>query len=69
MNRRMYQRIWDRVPKTDAQYLQQLIKSYPAVSAEEWEHFLAIVQKVSFSNEEIPPEEVEFCYKIYRSYR
>jgi hypothetical protein len=69
MNRRIYKHIRNRVPKTDAQYLQRLIRNYPAVSREDWEQFLVIVQKVSFSVEEVTHEEVEFCYRIYRTYR
>lgn len=54
---------------TDEEFLQKLICTYPAVSSEDWKHYMEIVQKAVFSQEEITQEEVRFCYRVYQHYR
>ena len=55
--------------KTDADYLEKLMTTYPSVPAEDWKKYLCIVQKAVFSEEEISQEEARFCYRLYRKYR
>jgi hypothetical protein len=69
INRRLYRRLWKISTKTDAEYLQRLIDTYPATPADEWKEFLKIAQKAAFSAEEISEEEVRFCEHVYRSSR
>jgi hypothetical protein len=66
INRRLYRRLWKIATRTDAEYLQRLIDTYPAISAGEWKEFLNIAQKAAFSAEEISEEEVRFCEQVYR---
>lgn len=54
---------------TDEEFLQKLMQTYPAVSPEDWKHYMEIVQKAAFSQEEITREEMRFCYSIYQRYR
>lgn len=53
---------------TDEEFLQRLIQTYPAVSPEDWKHYMEIVQKAAFSREEITKEEMRFCYDIFRKH-
>ena len=46
--------------KTDADYLEKLMTTYPSVPAEDWKKYLCIVQKAVFSEEEISQEEARF---------
>lgn len=49
--------------KTDGDYLEKLMTTYPSVPAEDWKKYLCIVQKAVFSEEEISQEEARFCYR------
>jgi hypothetical protein len=69
MNRRIYRRLWKISTRTDAEYLQRLIDTYPMIPADVWKQFLKIAQKAAFSAEEISEEEVRFCEHVYRSLR
>ena len=71
INRRIYRGLHQRSfgMKTDADYLEKLMKTYPSVPAEDWKKYLCIVQKAVFSEEEISQEEARFCYRLYRKYR
>ena len=71
INRRIYRGLHQRSfgMKTDADYLEKLMTTYPSVPAEDWKKYLCIVQKAFFSEEEISQEEARFCYRLYRKYR
>ena len=71
INRRIYRGLHQRSfgMKTDADYLEKLMTTYPSVPAEDWKKYLCIVQKAVFSEEEISQEEARFCYRLYRKYR
>lgn len=71
MNRRIYAKLRRHTfgIKTDEQYLEKLIASYPDISPEDWKQYIIIVQKAAFSREKISPEEVHFCYRIYHRCR
>ena len=67
MNQRLYkkQRKHFKLPKTDKQYLENLKQMYPDILEEDWERYLGIVQKATFSKEDMSEEEMHFCYQIY----
>lgn len=71
INRRIYRGLHPRSfgMKTDGDYLEKLMTTYPSVPAEDWKKYLCIVQKAVFSEEEISQEEARFCYRLYRKYR
>lgn len=71
INRRIYRGLHPRSfgMKTDGDYLEKLMTTYPSVPAEDWKKYLCIVQKAVFSKEEISQEEARFCYRLYRKYR
>ena len=71
INRRIYRGLYPRSfgMKTDGDYLEKLMTTYPSVPAEDWKKYLCIVQKAVFSEEEISQEEARFCYRLYRKYR
>lgn len=71
INRRIYRGLHQRSfgMKTDADYLEKLMTTYPSVPAEDWKKYLCIVQKAVFSEEGISQEEARFCYRLYRKYR
>lgn len=66
MNRRIYRSMWKTHTLTDEEFLERLIKDYPAVSEADWRKYMEIVQKAVFSREKITQEEAEFCYQCYR---
>ena len=55
--------------RTNAEYMECLIKSFPTISAKDWSKFMEITGKVAYSLEAVSKEEMEFCYRIYRMYR
>jgi hypothetical protein len=65
INQRIFRRLSRREIKTDSEYLKVLIEEYPEITGDNWEKYLDILQKASFSAEKMPQEEVEFCFKIY----
>ena len=71
INQRIYRGLHPRSfgMKTDGDYLEKLMTTYPSVPAEDWKKYLCIVQKAIFSEEEISQEEARFCYRLYRKYR
>ena len=69
INRRIYRRLLGRTIgiKTDSQYLQKLLETYPDIRADDWERYMQIMQKAVYSKEEITQEETKFCYRIYQN--
>jgi hypothetical protein len=65
INQRIFRRLSRHEIKTDSEYLKVLIEEYPEITGDNWEKYLDILQKASFSAEKMPQEEVEFCFKIY----
>lgn len=66
INYRIYKTLWSVRTLTDEEYLEKLIQKYPLVSDEEWKNYMKIIQKATYSKEEITREEAAFCYKCYR---
>lgn len=71
INRRIYRGLYPHRfgMKTDADYMEKLIKRYPSVAPSDWKEYMRIVQKAVFSREKITQEEAQFCYRLYRSYK
>ena len=53
----------------DASYKEALMKTYPEITNEEWDKYMAIVREVAFSNNDEAVENMEFCYDIYKKVR
>lgn len=72
MNRSVYRRMrvknrqwFARV--SDEEYRQMLIRTFPDTAKEEWEEFIGIARKASFSRSEISDAEVQAVYGIFRA--
>lgn len=71
INRRIYRklRMTGKVMKLnlrDDGYEEILKRTYPEVSAEDWDRFMSLVKAAAFSKREFTEEEVRYCYRIYR---
>lgn len=71
MNRSLYRRVKGKgggwfSALTDDAYKQRLIQIFPEIPREEWEQFICIAQKASFSKQEITAEEVQGVYRLYK---
>lgn len=71
INRRIYRKLryTGRILKSDLRddgYEAVLKKTYSDISAEDWERYMEIVKTAAFSKRELPLEDMEFCYGIYR---
>lgn len=71
INRRIYRKLCltGKVVKRDLRdsgYEALLKKTYPEVSDEEWERYMEIVKAAAFSKRDIPVDDMDFCYEIYR---
>lgn len=69
MNRQIYKKLClsGKTLKTsmnDAAYGEALKKTYPEISAEEWDKYMDIVKAAAFSRREFSVEEMEFCNAI-----
>ncbi len=71
MNRSMYRRMrvknrqWF-VQMSDEEYRQMLVRTFPAVTREEWDAFIRIARKANFSRSPISDEEVQTVFGIYK---
>lgn len=68
MNRRIYREIRLRNfvdIRSDEDYEKALIRTYSAVSAEEWAKYMTIMKKVIYSREEISVDEMHYCHSCY----
>ncbi len=52
--------------KGDGAYAKALKDNYKQLSEEEWDHYMAIVKQVAFSEAEFTEEDVKFCFDVYR---
>ena len=70
INRRIYVKLKKKgkligVKSSDMAYKEVLIKTYPFVSAEEWDKYMDIVREMAFSKNDGTKEDMEYCYEIY----
>lgn len=74
MNRSVYRRMkvknrqWF-ASMSDEEYRQMLIRTFPDTAKEEWEEFVNIARKASFSRSEISDAEVRAVYGIFQAFR
>jgi len=54
---------------SDEEYRQMLIRTFPDTAKEEWEEFVNIARKASFSRSEISDAEVRAVYGIFQAFR
>lgn len=71
MNRSMYRRVRAKNRRwfarmADSDYRQLLVQTFPEITEEEWERFMAIAQKAGFSQSAISDEEVQEMYGIFQ---
>lgn len=65
----VHKRLFEKVQRykiTDAEYEKLLAKTYENVSQEEWHNYITVLQKTTFSKDDIETEDALMCYKIYR---
>ncbi len=53
----------------DQQYEEYLKEAYPQILHGDWEHYMEIAKKASFSKSRITEDEMNFCYNIYKKYK
>ncbi|HCT93173.1 MAG TPA: hypothetical protein DF613_17575 [Lachnospiraceae bacterium] len=71
MNRSVYRRLKAKnrqwfARMSDGEYTQTLIRTFPDTAKEEWDAFIGIARKASFSQSEISDGEVQAVYEVYK---